>query len=523
MSALLMATATLAQPRPATRTTDAGHGADDVGRRPRADAWDAWGEARARATAVTRFVQDETGAYLDPGQWWSTRLVTGARYLPTKNIKLELEVEGLNGYAVGDTTSLGTSVTDRPFPVARDGRSDLGRVLPRNAHVAWATPAGVVTAGAQSLTWGTGMLVNDGAGDRAFGDAWQGNVAARVAFGTRPLQGSLLPRMLESAVVFAGGDYVLRDDNASVYDGDSAVAAVAGIRAHEGIDAFGVLLSIRHQVDREDRYRPGERAKTTAYVIDVHARTGLTLSEASRLVAEVEAASVRGHSTRPWSDATWRDGADVRQFGGIARLRVDLDRLHATTSLEGGYASGDNDPRDTVARTFTMSTDYNVGMVLFDHVLPLLTARGVDRAADASLVGQPSPSTRFAINPGAVQNAIYGNLVLRWRPVTPLDLRVGVLYAVPAADLMDAYQTAIQGGYPTSYGGRVQSRGAYGHELDTRATWRFDLPGGLALDVGPEGGVLFPGGAFDGVAGLRRLGAQTRAIWLGRARLSLMW
>jgi len=277
--------------------------------------------------------------------------------------------------------------------------------LPRNAYVAWATPAGLLTAGAQSLTWGAGMLVNDGAGDRAFGDAWQGNVAARVAFGTRPLQGSLLPRMLESAVVFAGGDYVLRDDNASVYDGDRAVAAVAGIRTHEGVDAFGVLLSIRHQVDREDRYRPGERAKTTAYVIDVHARSGLTLSDASRLVAEVEAATLRGHSTRPWSDATWRDGADVRQLGGIARLRVDLDRLHATTSLEGGYASVDNGPRDTVARTFTMSTDYNVGMVLFDHVLPLLTARGVDRAADASLVGQPSPSTRFAINPGAVQNA----------------------------------------------------------------------------------------------------------------------
>jgi len=101
MSALSMATATLAQPRPATRTTDARHGADDAGRRPRGDAWDAWGEARARATAVTRFVQDETGAYLDPGSWWSTRLVTGTRYLPTKNIKLELEVERLNGYALG--------------------------------------------------------------------------------------------------------------------------------------------------------------------------------------------------------------------------------------------------------------------------------------------------------------------------------------------------------------------------------------------------------------------------------------
>jgi hypothetical protein len=95
---------------------------------------------------------------------------------------------------------------------------------------------------------------------------------------------------------------------------------------------------------------------------------------------------------------------------------------------------------------------------------------------------------------------------------------------VPAADVLDAYQTGIHGGYVASWGGRVQNRGAYGHELDARATWTFSLPGACALRAGGEGGVLLPGAAFAGVPGVRPDdGSGARPAWVARGIASLVW
>jgi hypothetical protein len=209
-------------------------------------------------------------------------------------------------------------------------------------------------------------------------------------------------------------------------------------------------------------------------------------------------------------------GSDVLQLGGLARVRVDLDALRLTTALEAGYASGDNDPRDGVARTFSMHSDHNVGLVLFDQVLPMMTARAADRLASPSLLGTPPPSLRFLINPGAVQNAAYLHPVVKWRPADVVELRLGYLYAVAAADVTDAYQSALSGGYSTTPGGRVQGGRAYGHEVDARVAVRLPLLAATSLLVGAEGGVLIPGSAFDGVTGLG-------TPWLARGLASFRW
>jgi hypothetical protein len=484
---------------------------------PAPQSWKVSGEARLSGFDTTRFVDDGAGHQLDPGWWATSRLIAGVRYTPAPKWELTLELEGLNGHLFGETTKLGTVVTPRPFPVARNGPNDLARVLPRKAFVAWTTPVGVLTAGAQTFTWGTGMISNDGAGDEPFGDSNLGNIVARLAFATRPLQALALPEFVKATAIFVAGDFVLRDDSASIYDGDTAFAGVLGLRATAGDSSAGFLASVRNQVDRPDPYRPGtDRAVTTVVVLDGYGRQGWAIGGDWKLGVEAEVAGVLGHSTRPWSDATYLNGSAVSQLGGLARLRLEDTVLHSLAILEGGYASGDNDPRDAVSRTFTMHTDHNVGLILFDQVLPLLSARGVDRISDASLVAQPAPGTRFAINPGAVQNAVYGTLVLRSHPVAPLDVRVGYLFATPAADLIDAYQTGIHGGFPTSAGGKVQWRGAYGQEVDARASWTFALPPPLELLAGLEGGVFFPGAAFDGVPGLKTLG-------LGKLTVSLHW
>lgn len=499
------------------------HGADAAPHRVRAEAWDAWGEARAAGTTLS-VVSPRNTSPRDPSMWLMTRLIAGARYLPSGHVKLELEVEALSGFAAGDTSDLGTALTERPFPVARTGTSDLSRVLPRRAAISWTTPFAQIVAGAQTFRWGTGMLANDGAGDLSFGDPWLGNIVARLLLATRPLARSSASALVRDAALFVAGDYVLRDDNASIYDGDRAYGGVFGLRASDGPHVLGALASLRRQVDRKDGLRPdNERARTTALVLDLHGSTGWSLDAAQRLGFEGELASVWGESTRPWSDASWQNGSTVRQLGGVARVRWDHDRAHITAQLEAGYASGDNAPRDDVSRTFTMHTDHSVGIVLFDQVLPLLSARSVDRLADPTLTAVPPPSTRFAINPGAVQNALYGNPVLRYRPIAPLDLRLGYLFAKPAADVIDPYQTAVHGGYATSPGGKVGNRGAYGHELDARAAFSFALPAHAVLRLASEGGVLLPGAAFDGVSSLRTVGGSARPVWLGRAVLSLFW
>jgi hypothetical protein len=195
----------------------------------------------------------------------------------------------------------------------------------------------------------------------------------------------------------------------------------------------------------------------------------------------------------------------------------------AAAHVELGYASGDNDPRDATAHTFTMHSDHNVGIVLFEQVLPLLTARSVDRASDPSLVGVPMAGIRFAVNPGAVQNAAYGNAVVRFRPRSALDVRLGYLFAVPVADVIDVYQTALQGGFPAGFGGRLYDRGSYGHEVDAQTTYELVLDRGLRARLGVEAGVLLPGTAFDGVARIRPAGGDPRALWIGRALASLVW
>jgi len=468
-------------------------GADPAARLPRAENWDVWGEARLRALALTPVFE---GA---PGEVVMSRLVLGGQWTPSRPIRLELEAEALSGWVAGDATSVGREVAARPFPQGRDGTGDLTRVVPRRARLLWTTPVGLLSAGAQTFTWGTGMLANDGAGDRPFGDPWLGNAVARLAFATRPLEALGAGGFAGSTALFVAGDYVLRDDNASVYDGDRAFAGIAGLRAEHGGHIAGLLFSARHQRDREDRSRPdGARAETTAYVLDAHGRVALLADGAHHLAIEGEVAEILGETTRPWSDATVPGGAALRQTGAVLRARWDHDPTRVTASVEGGYASGDDAPRDDVVRTFTMHTDHDVGLVLFDQVLPLLSARSVDRLQDPSLTAVPPAATRYAVNPGAVQNAFYVQPVVKLRPLPPLDLRLGYVFATPAGALADPYQTALNGGFATSAGGRVHSRGAYGHEVDARATWDVDLGGPTRLRVGAEGGVFLPGAAFEG-------------------------
>jgi hypothetical protein len=282
----------------------------------------------------------------------------------------------------------------------------------------------------------------------------------------------------------------------------------------------GALFVGRWQRDRLDPNDPREtRTTVTAFPVDAYARVLLTPYGAPyRMLLEAEGATVNGRTNRAYGEETFEDGSAIHSFGALVRLRFDDDPTRVTAKIEAGFATGDNDLRDDVVRTFSFHTDHDVGMLLFDELLPLVTARAADRASDPALLAVPPTGLRYTVNQGAVSNAIYLAPVIRWRPVPALDLRVGWVAAWTAGDFVDAYQTGVHGGYNHTPGGVPLGSHALGHEVDLGLRYTIRVPGATAVHLGAEGAAFVPGAAFDGVGG-DRLATQ----FLGRGRVSFTW
>ena len=247
--------------------------------------------------------------------------------------------------------------------------------------------------------------------------------------------------------------------------------------------------------------------------MDAYGRKSLALADGRALHLEGEVASIIGSTSRPFTGETV-DGASVRSLGALLRFRLEDRGSRTQTQLELGYASGDNDPGDDVARAFSFHSDCNVGLVLFDQVLPALGARAVDRLADPVLMARRPTSLRYVVNQGAVQGAAYFNPTVRWRPTSAVDVRLGYLLAASAGLSFDPYHTGLNGGYAAGYDGRAAAATLFGHEFDAAVGFTLPLPAGLSVRAGVEGGILLPGAALAGVSDLGN-------PWMVRTRLDL--
>ncbi|WP_438014891.1 hypothetical protein WMF18_28885 [Sorangium sp. So ce315] len=429
------------------------------------------------------------------------------------------QIDVVRGLVAGDTT--------RHVEQVRDARAELSwyEVHPRYLYLEVPSSVGVFRVGQQGAHWGMGLVANDGERPSVFGDPQRGSLMERVLFAATPMgpTGPLLVTVAadlvfeDSMADLLGNDVEGQDEG----EGDRALQAVVSAlwRARRG--EIGVYGALRRQTrERRAKTSPARFTETLAVaVLDVAGKFDAPVpGGGAHVYGELEAATILGSTSfvpsgpaPPSGPAAQRAPVAVRSIGGAATLGAvhvagrgprPSDRWgRLVAEIEAGYASGDDDPRDGVARRFTFDPSHNVGLILFDEVLAWKTARAATIAERELFAASPAPGIRWLPSKGGVFGAAYVNPRMIVRPARWLDLKAGAVIAETTADLVDPYAPARAGGNLPNYDGGDRRRHDLGVELDIGVDARIAMGRLVTIQLGTEAGAFFPGGAFDDAAG----------------------
>jgi hypothetical protein len=188
-----------------------------------------------------------------------------------------------------------------------------------------------------------------------------------------------------------------------------------------------------------------------------------------------------------------------------ARGIVDVELGPVTLTMEGDYASGDDDPRSgSPITSFSFARDMNVGMLLFEHIIAFESGRsagvGIENLSGADVESFPLTE---ASTEGRFTNAIaaFPQLRIDWlkHPVHRLHTQFGGLFAWSAASggVVDPIMTSLaedgdeiaddavnyHGGRPARF---------YGTEIDAQIGYSI----GETFRWIVEGAALVPGAAL---------------------------
>ncbi|MBN1947983.1 MAG: hypothetical protein JW797_20110 [Bradymonadales bacterium] len=203
---------------------------------------------------------------------------------------------------------------------------------------------------------------------------------------------------------------------------------------------------------------------------------------------------------------TGEEVVSQRILGMGAHLRLDLDLAPVEITFEFDYASGDDDPRPvTDLNVFNFDRDFNVGLLLFEHILAFETARSAAVGIEnlQQLESRSFPLTEVA-SEGRFTNALalFPQVKVDWlqTPRHTLFSRFGALIAWAAASggVVDPVMTSLKMDGLTVEDDRVNYHGGpsgryYGTELDLQLAWRL----GTFFEWTVEGAVLFPGSGLE--------------------------
>lgn len=378
---------------------------------------------------------------------------------------------------------------------------------PRWLYAEWRWSRLRIRAGQQPSHWGLGMVENDGDHPTLFGDPTAGVRVARLELTVRPM-GKASPLSLLLA-----GDIVFQDPEADLRRDELAVRALSAVYFEdERENLWGLLAIYRHQRGVRPHREPSHEGQEELRLLTVDSagRFGVRAPGGGAVVfGAYEVAVAMGDWALPRTaaqalsgerEALLALGAAVRT--GVALIRRSPQGLWspAVVALDWGWASGDANPYDGVSQEFRFHPSYNVGLVLFEEVLAWQSARSAAIGADPQLGARPLPASTRSPTDGAVANATYVHPSVVVRPWRDLDLTIGSVIAASTADLVDPVRVQTDGEYVNHDGGRATRRDL-GLELDAGAEYRLHLPYSTVA-WGLQGGLLFPGHAFDDAAGV---------------------
>ena len=427
---------------------------------------------------LSDMVLDDLGTVSEPAQSIYTRSILGYNSA-FKTVKYVVNLELLNSQIAGAESDLGLAVSPTVFRTPKQNMAGT-LFLPRDAYLATRLGNWGVQAGIQSFDWGLGILSNSGTQETRFGVNQQGNIYTRLA----------ISRSFKSIHWFITGDAIVRDESALWSAGDRAYQSITGLRYVQDKLQIGLLSGFRHQRDREAYATPF--GQTSSWVVPMDAFAAVQLNDAFKLSSEI--IGVWGRTTRLVNEATQGAEAHVQYFGGVGRLEHQAVRSETKieTLLETGWASGDGNNGDDVARSFSLHSDYNVGLILYDDIIPNIQARSVERLADESLSAQPAPGLQYVVPQGGVNNSIYLQLCSSIKHKHWL-VRGAWMEAFSAVPFADPYQTALHGGYSTALNGAASESRYLGSEADVRVQYSLkDM-----VHVGVDAGYFIPGTALN--------------------------
>lgn len=280
---------------------------------------DLFGQWSLRVEHAGDPVLDDAGTVTGRRTWFRHRLRAGMTYRPTDASTFIVELEALNGLLAGDRATFGQL---RP---STSDTTELARVLPRHLLARFEHPlAGGFDLGVMSDPWGPPPVL--------FGDAWQGDVLARLAW--RPPT----ERAVEHLFIEVDADLVVRDRWTELFRGEQAAA----VRLVLGWDAptEGALLRTSvhwRQIDGGD-----------VRTVPMELRAWVDRGSLHRVRADLQMAVEPGAG-----------------LGGGGVLSVLYAHRWFSAELNAGAAMG-----RIGDRPYALHPDHQAGLVLFEEVMP---------------------------------------------------------------------------------------------------------------------------------------------------------